>query len=57
MALYQLQKAGVAHSVKCSSMDGKKRFLFPAANDFSLRKQIWLQIEAYDTPSFSGNFS
>jgi hypothetical protein len=27
--------------------------LFPTTNDFPLRKQQWLQSEAYDTPSFS----
>jgi hypothetical protein len=34
-------------------MDGKKRLLFPAANDLPLRKQKRLQSEAYNTPTFS----
>jgi len=45
MALYQLQKAGVAHSVKCSGMDWKNRLLFAAAKDFLLGEK-WLPREA-----------
>jgi hypothetical protein len=46
MALYQLQVAGVALSVKCSVIDWKNRFLFPAANDFGLGKKKWIQRES-----------
>jgi hypothetical protein len=45
MILYQLQKTGVAHPVKCYITNGKKRILFPAANDLLLRKQKRLQSE------------
>jgi len=45
MAFYQLQKVGLAHSVKCSGMDWKNRLLFPAAKDFPLGEK-WLQREA-----------
>jgi hypothetical protein len=43
MALYQLQIAGVAHSVEYSVIDWKNRLLFPAVNDFGLGKKKWLQ--------------
>jgi hypothetical protein len=46
MALYQLQIAGVAHSVKRSVIDWKNRLLFPAADDFGLGKKKWLQRES-----------
>jgi hypothetical protein len=47
------QKASVAHSIKCSVMDWKKRFLFPAANDFALGKNKCSQGETDSTPSSS----
>jgi len=46
MALYQLQIAGVAHSVKCSVIDWRNGLLFPAANDFGLGEKKWLQRES-----------